>query len=162
LAASSTLGRQFDADPPGDDAAKRKLRKQLKPDFPKAALAWLDDPKVTVEAPSKVSPEDVNWSDYPDWRASRQLKTVVKIAKKKISKGKGRASVMAARPGNDKLDVIEGHHHALARLEAQKKPLTYVVHVPSATGAWDTMHDHQKHDKIKDDFGKTDSSDRSD
>lgn len=160
MAASDALGKQFA--PPGDDDAKRSLRKQLKPDFPKSALAWLDDPRVTVEAPSKVPSDDVDWSDYGEWRASRQLKTVVKIAKKKIVKGKGKPSVMADRPGSDKLDIIDGHHHAMARVDAKKPPLAFVVHVPAATGEWDRMHDRQLNDTKKDDFGKTSGRDRDD
>lgn len=161
MTAADALGGQF-TPLSHDDGAKRKLRKQLRPDFPKSALAWLDDPRVTVEAPAKVDADDVDWSDYADWRASKQLKAVVKIADKKITKGKGKPSVMADRPGSDKLDIIDGHHHALARVDAKKPPLTYVVHVPSSTGPWDAMHDRQKHDKHSDDFPPTSPRDRND
>ncbi len=161
MAASDALGRQWAE--PGDDDAKRMLRKQLKADFPKSARAWLDDPRVTVDAPVKVSPDDIDWSEYADWRASKQLKAVVKLARKKIDgKDKGKPSVMASRPGHGKLDILDGHHHALARVDAKKPPLTFVVHVPSATGPWDTMHDQQRNDTKKDDFGKTDKRDRDD
>lgn len=161
MTAADHLGSQW-AEPTGDPGAKEALLKQLKPDFPKDALAWLKDDRVTVDAPSKISSDDIDWSDYAEWRASRQLKAVVKIAKKKIDKGKGKPSVMAARPGNDKLDLIDGHHHALARLDHKKKQVSYVVHVPAATGEWDQMHDQQRNDTKKDDFGKTCRSDRND
>lgn len=159
MSAFDHLGRQFTA-PPGDDAAKEALRKQLKPDFPKQARAWLDDPGVTVEAPAKVPADQFDWSEYSDWRASKQLKAVVKIAEKKIRRGKGKPAVACQRPGNDKLDIIDGHHHTLARVDAKKDPLVYIVHVPSSTGPWDDMHDFQKHDRHKDDFGPTGYRDR--
>jgi hypothetical protein len=161
MTATDHLSSQFSA-PSGDPDAKKALLKQLKPDFPKDALAWLRDDQVTVDAPAKIDPDAIDWEAYPDWRASRQLKHVVKVAKKKIDKGKGRPSVMASRPGSDKLDVIDGHHHALARIDHKQKPFSYVVHVPSAKGAWDDLHDHQTNDRVKDDFGKTSKRDRND
>jgi hypothetical protein len=139
--------------PPGDDQAKAALHKQLKGDFPRRAREWLDDPAITVDAPARVAADDVDWSDYSDWEAARQLKEVRKIAKdKKVAKGGGKPSVMVATPGADDLDIIDGHHHALARVDLQQDPLAYVVHVPSSSGAWQTMHDHGK--TKPDDFGK--------
>ena len=152
MTAADALGGQF-IPATGDDDAKRMLRKQLKPDFPKTARAWLDDPRVTVDAPAKVPADDIDWSDYSGRRASRQLKSVVKLTKKKkITKGKGKPSLLVDRPGSDKLNVIDGYHHTLARVDAKKDPLGYVVHVPTDTGPWDDMHDQQKHDSKKDDF----------
>ena len=161
MTASEHLGRQF-AEPSGDPAAKKELRKQLKKNFPKDARAWLDRDDVTVEAPARVSADRVDWTEYPDWRASRQLKEVVRLAKGKVAKGKGRPSVMTDSPSDDKLHPIDGHHHALARLDHKEKPLTYVVHVPHADGPWRTMNDRQVHDVVKDDFGKTSKKDRND
>ena len=114
-----------------------------------------------MEAPRKVSPDDIDFSEYPDWRAARQLKAVRKIAKK-VDKGKrGDPAVMADRPGNDKLDTLDGHHHVLAEIDHKDKPRAFVVHVPSQHGPWDTMHDHQHSDTRKDDFGKTSRADAS-
>lgn len=158
--ASDHLGQQWS--PPGDDEAKKALLKQLKKDFPKEATSWLKDPQVTVEAPTRVSPERIDWDEYPEWRASRQLKPIVKIAKK-LRKGKTpKPAVMADRPGTDELDVLDGHHHVLGAVDAKKDPLAWIVHVPSDRGPWDTMHDQQKHDSRKDDFGKTSRYDRDD
>jgi hypothetical protein len=147
MTAADHLGSQW-AESTGDPDAKKALMKQLKPDFPKAARAWLKDDRVTVDAPAKINPGDIDFSGYPDWRASKQLKSVVKMAKK----GKDKPSVLAARPGGDKLDLIDGRHHALARMEQKKKPHGYVVHVPSSTGPWDAMEDRQAKDNQKDDF----------
>jgi hypothetical protein len=149
--------RQFP--PPGDADAKRALLKQLKPDFPKPALAWLRDPAVSVEAPQRIDPTRVDWDDYADWRASKQLKAVRKIAKK-IDHGKDHTiAVMVQGPGTDELTIIDGHHHALGYLDAKKKPRTYIVHVPETDGPWLGMHDRQLNDTKRDDFGKTDSYD---
>lgn len=160
VVASEYLGRQWAPPPPGDEAAKKALRKQLKPDFKKKDLAWLDDPEVRVEAPSRVPADSIDWNDYPGWRASRQLKAVVEVAKKRIDKGKGKPSVVADKPGEDKLDIIDGHHHALARVDHKEDPLAYIVHVPQADGPWDQLHDRQVKDKHPDDFGKTVRGDR--
>ncbi len=158
MTASEHLGRQFAA--PGDDDAKDALNKQLKKHFPKGARAWLKDPSVRVEPPRKIDPDDIDFTDYPDWRAARQLKEVVKVAKGK----KGREpdpAVLTQRPSG-RLDPLDGHHHALARIDHKQKPIGYVVHVPSEHGPWDSMHLKQKNDPYKDDFGKTTKYDRND
>lgn len=144
--------------PPGDDDARDGLYSQLRENFRKRDLEWLNDPQVRVEAPQRVDPGRIDWDEYPEWRAARQLKAVRKIAKK-IDKGKDKPSVMAQAPGSDGLDIIDGHHHALAYVDAKKDPLAYVVHVPSRTGPWTTLHDRQKGDEKKDDFGKTSRAD---
>jgi hypothetical protein len=160
MTASDHLGSQFAE--PGDDDAKKALLKQLKGGFPKGARAWIKHPDVTVDAPAKIDPDHIDFSVYPDWRASRQLKAVRKVAKK-LDKGKSPdPAVMASRPGNDKLDTIDGHHHVLARIDHKEKPRAYVIHVPSAHGPWDGMHNDQSNDPHKDDFGKTDKADRND
>jgi hypothetical protein len=157
MTASEHLGRQFAE--PGDDDAKKALLKQLKGHFPKEARAWIKDDRVTVDAPAKINPDDIDFSDYQDWRAAHQLKAVVKIAK-----GKGKKpdpAVLAHRPSG-RLDPLDGHHHALADIDQKKKPTAFVVHVPSEHGPWDSMHLKQKNDQYKDDFGKTSKYDRND
>jgi hypothetical protein len=150
---TSALGAQFDPpEPPGNDAAKKALYKQLKPDFKKKDLAWLKDPDIRVDAPTRVSADDVEWDDYPDWRAGKQLKAVVEIAKKKIHKGKGKPSVVAQAPDAEELKIIDGHHHAMARVDHKEDVLAYVVHVPTMEGPWSRLHDEQIKDKHPDDF----------
>ena len=149
--------------PPGDDEAKAALIKQMRKNFRKQDLAWLDDAGIRVESPSKIDPDHIDWDDYPDWRASRQLEEVQGIAKK-VEKGKKtpKPVVLAASPGNDdNMYIVDGHHHAMAQVERKKKPVGWVVHVPTAEGPWTTLHDKQLGDTRKDDFGKTTPYDRS-
>jgi hypothetical protein len=160
MAAADHLGNQFN-EPTGDPDAKKALLKQLKGDFPKEARDWIKDDRVTVEAAARVNPHRIDFSEYPDWRASRQLKAVRKIAKK-LEKDPGNPAVMADRPGDDKLDTIDGHHHVLAEIDRKKRPKAYIIHVPREHGPWDTMHDKQTNDPRKDDFGKTDKADARD
>jgi hypothetical protein len=154
----TTLGPQWDE--PGDDKAKRKLAKQLGKSFPEDAYDWLLDPRVKVSRPDRVDPESVEYDDYPEWRASRQLKEVRKTAKK-IVKGKEKPAVVAELP-NGQREVLDGHHHWLAAIDAKTDPLAYVVRVPRYSGPWDAMQDKQQGDPRKDDFGKTSSYDRND
>lgn len=151
--------RQFQP-PQGDEGAKKALLKQLKKDFPKEALTWLKDERVTVEGPSRIPAGDIDWDDYPEWRASKQLETVVQVAKKKIDKGKGKPAVMARRPHDQDLLILDGHHHTMARVDHKENPLAFVVNVPHDHGPWDDLHDKQIHDTKKDDFGKTPEGDR--
>jgi hypothetical protein len=141
--------RQFA--PQGDQTAREALIDQLSSSFSPQHLQWLSDPQVTVQAPQRVPAEAIDWEDYPNWRASHELKKVQKIAKK-LDKKKGKPSVVAHRPGDRELFIIDGHHHALARVEREEDPFAYVVHVPERNGPWNTMHDHQKGDKDKPDF----------
>jgi hypothetical protein len=144
--------------PPGDDDAKAGLLSQLKGSFPKEARQWLKDDRVRVDAPARVDPNDIDWEQYPEWRASRQLKDVRKKAKK-IDGGKEKPIVLAQRPGSDTKDILDGHHKAMGYVDAKKQPLAYVVHVPHQTGPWNDMHDQQNNDKKQDDFGKTKKKD---
>jgi hypothetical protein len=150
--------RQF-SPPVGDENSRAKLLKQLRKDFPEDAVSWIDDPDIHVTGPEKIPADSVDWSDYPEWRASRQLKAVVKVAKK-IDKGKKKAAVFADRPSQDGLLIIDGHHHTMGRHDAKKQPFGYVIHVNSRSGPWDTMHDRQRDDTKKDDFGRTPEEDR--
>jgi len=150
--------RQF-SPPQGDESARKALIKQLRKDFPEPALAWLDSPDVQVDQPQRIPADQIDWDGYPRWRASRQLEAVVEIAKKKIHKKKGKPSVVAERPGNPDLLLIDGHHHAMARIDHKEQPLAYVVHVPAQQGPWNTLHDKQTSDKHPDDFGRTSKQD---
>lgn len=152
------LGPQWSA--PGDDKAKRKLVKQLRKNFDEEAYDWLLDPRVKVRKPERVDPDTVDYNDYPDWRAARQLKEVRDIAKK-IDKGKEKPALLV-QPPHGKKQVIDGHHHWMGYIDCKEDPLAWVVDVPSNTGPWQTMHDHQHGDDKKDDFGKTNKSDRND
>src|ERR1700729_2483793 len=144
--------------PPGDDEAKAGLLSQLKGSFPKEARQWIKDPSIRVDKPARVDPADVDWEQYPEWRASRQLKDVQKKAKK-IDKGKEKPVVMVKRPGSDALDTIDGHHKLMGYVDAKKNPLAYVVHVPSQDGPWSDFHDQQNDEKKQDDFSKTKKKD---
>lgn len=147
--------------PPGDDEAKQKLYDELRTSFKKKDLEWLKDDQIRVDAPKKISPEAIDWDDYPDWRACRQLKEVRDIAKK-LEKGKKPKPIVLADSGDDTMFIVDGHHHALAQVDHKDKPKAYVMHVPSKEGPWTTLHDKQKGDTRKDDFGKTDNYDRND
>jgi hypothetical protein len=140
--------------PKGDDDAKASLLKQLKDNFPKQALSWLQDDTVRVDAPQRVSADDIDWDDYPDWRAAKQLKAVGKIAKK-IDKGKtAKPVVLMQAPGEDEKTIIDGHHHALGYIDAKQEPLAYVVHVPAKDGPWTDLTDKGKVTKHDDWPGK--------
>ena len=142
--------------PPGDEKARKRLLKQLKPDFPSDALDWLRDPAVRVEAPQRIPATDLDFDDYPNWRASHELKKVNKIARKK----KNKDIVVADRPGEEDLYIIDGHHHALAKIDREKDPKGYIVHVPAREGPWTKLHDRQKGDQDTPDFPGERDADR--
>jgi hypothetical protein len=145
---------------PGDDEAKAALIAQLRENFKKKDLKWLKDDSIRVDAPKRIDPNSVEMDDYPDWRASKQLKAVHKCAKK-IDKGQNKPVPVAEKPDGTR-EVIDGHHHFLGYIDAKKKPKAFIVHVPAQNGPWSTLHDQQTNDDKKDDFGKTSSYDRND
>ena len=151
--------RQFR--PTGDEAARQALLGQLSGDFSAEAISWLNDPSVSVSAPQRVPAEEIDWEDYPNWRASHELKKVQKIAKKLGKRKKaGKPSVLVSSPEDKDLFVADGHHHALARVDRDEDPLAYIVHVPTRNGPWRTMHDQQQGDSDKPDFKREKDRDR--
>lgn len=150
--------RQFP--PKGDEEAKAELLRQLKGNFRKRDLKWLKDPSITVDAAERIDASDIDWSTYPEWRASRQLKAVRKVADK-IDDGKDKPVVTYQSPGGRR-KLMDGHHHALGYVDHKENPLGYTIHVPHDNGPWATLHDRQVDDTKKDDFGKTSKADRND
>lgn len=99
---------------------------------------------MRVDAPQRVDPEGLDWSDYPDWRAAQQVREVIKVAKK-INNGKTpKPSVFTQAPGDDELFIVDGHHYAPAEVDLKQQPLGYVVRVPTKDGPWSTMHSEQQ------------------
>lgn len=154
MSEANLSARQFRKPPKADPKAKKALLKGLSENFRKQDLKWLKDDSVTVEGPTRVPHDEVEWNDYSTWRAAHQLKAVRKIAKK-IDKGKDKPSAFVQRPDRDKKMIMDGHHHALGYVDHKEDPLAYVIHVNKNTGPWDSLHDKQRGDDKKDDFGKT-------
>ncbi len=116
--------------------------KQLSKDYPPNTLNWVKESRWT--GPESVDIEDVDYSNYKNWRAHHQQRKVKKF-EEKISNGKMKPVVLVKTPKNKKYIVIDGHHRALAYRNLGRPLLAWIGHTKSENGPWDTFHAKQRH-----------------
>lgn len=122
---------------------REQVRRQLSPDFPEKSMRWLD--QVEWTGPVRVPVSDLNFSNEKSWAAHHEPGKVGKF-KQDIQQGKEKPIVTfdhgAAGPG--KLEIADGHHHALASRELGQNPLVYIAKTPTKNGPWQEMHSFQR------------------
>lgn len=124
---------------------------QLEDDYPPGALEWVRH--ATWSGPHLVPLDQINWSDRHTWTAYKQPVRVggfVDTLNRKEAKGKRlKPVIMVARPGQDELDITDGHHRSIAQLlagvsgQGQAGVWAYTAQVDKAAGPWDEMHSRQ-------------------
>lgn len=114
---------------------------QLHGDYDTAARQWIQSCHWT--GPERVSLDRVDFSKKDSWRASKEPDRVKKF-RKRILGGWEKPIILVDRPGKPRLMVADGHHRALAYLDADRPVLAYVAHVDRPEGPWDEFHDDQR------------------
>lgn len=136
------LSRQFNP-PEGNDKDKEKLIHQLSKSFPDKAMDWISHSDIKVEK-THISPSEIDWDNRHTWAATHEPEKVAK-KRKQIEHGKDKPVVVVERPHHDNLFIMDGHHHAEAYTELDKKSMpAYVIKVPRVKGEWDTFHSKQE------------------
>ena len=106
------------------------VKNQLRKNFPEKALTWIDD--VRWIGPVAIPLDRINFSDEESWAAHRQPEAVKRFAKK-IRKGTGHTQpvIMVQKPGETKVEVVDGHHRTLAYRRLDRPVTAYVGFVPA-------------------------------
>jgi len=117
---------------------------QMRQNYPEKALGWMRDARWI--GPVRIPQDRINTSDEDSWAASHEPKAVDRFAKA-IKDGTGHTNpvVMVQKPGDDKTEIIDGHHRTLAYRKLGKPVLAYVGFVPRDDGPWDETHSAQIH-----------------
>jgi 8-oxo-dGTP pyrophosphatase MutT (NUDIX family) len=114
----------------------------LRPNFPEKALAW-------VKRSRWIGPVNIPWdridtSDIDEWDATHQLDAVNRFARE-IKAGIGHLSPSTGvqRAGDDTIELVDGHHRALARRKLGMPILCYVAFVPYGQDTQDALAMHK-------------------
>lgn len=97
----------------------------MRENFPEKALGWVK--RARWIGPVQVPWERVNTANIDSWAASHQLDGVRRFARE-IQAGTGHLhpSILIQREDDDKCDIVDGHHRALARRALGKPVLAYI------------------------------------
>jgi 8-oxo-dGTP pyrophosphatase MutT (NUDIX family) len=117
----------------------------MRSNFPEDVLSWVK--RAHWIGPVEVPWERVNTKDADSWAASHQRDAVHRFARQiKAGTGHLNPSILVQRPDDDKCDIVDGHHRALARHQLGKPVLAYVgfVHAGDMQAALET-HSSQFH-----------------
>lgn len=117
----------------------------MRENFPEKALEWVK--RAHWIGPVNVPWERINDASVDTWASSHEPGAVDRFARS-IAAGTGNLnpSILVQRPDDDKCDVIDGHHRALARRKLEKPVLAYIgfVHKTDMQTALET-HSSQFH-----------------
>lgn len=122
----------------GKDAAA-KVFAQVAEDFPPAATAWMHH--ATWTGPVAVPLTHVDWE--PTEMQGKDPDRVAVFVKKLQDGKKLKPVILVKTPGNDKLELIDGHHRFLAAAQLKSAVRAFIGIVDEDHGPWETMHDMQ-------------------
>lgn len=116
----------------------------MRKNFPEKALGWVK--QTHWIGPIDVDPANINFSDVSSWAAHHQPKAVKRFAKLIGSKISHLHPVILVKVhGQDKYNVVDGHHRTLAYVKLGKPVHAYVGFVPSGVRGWQETHSYQFH-----------------
>ncbi len=102
----------------------------MRSNFPEPAIEWVKRSRWI--GPVEIPWDRVNDADIDSWAASHQQDQVSRFARDiKARRGHLNPSILVQRPGDDKCDIVDGHHRALAHKKLNQPVLAYVGFVPS-------------------------------
>ena len=118
----------------------------MESNFPDTALGWAR--RASWIGPVQIPWDRINDDDADSWAASHQPDRVNEFARRISSKTDTvNPSILIQRPDDDKCDIIDGHHRALAFKKLGKPVLAYVgiIHNRNDTQAALETHAKQYH-----------------
>lgn len=131
------------------DSATRAYEQEAK-DYPGTACAWMHH--ANWKGPVKVQIQDIDpeiqWSEGSDPDHVQDFINRIKDGKKL------KPIILVKTPGEDKLQLVDGHHRFLAAAEMKSPIRAYVGTVDSEHGPWEDMHKFQDPDNKKKNGGK--------
>jgi hypothetical protein len=145
---AALAGIRKDAADPADPNPVEGLHvyNQLLHNYPPESIEWVKDPAVRWIGPVEIPLDRVNVANEDSWAASHQAATVRRFAREmKAGTGHTNPVVMVQKPGENKAEVVDGHHRFLACRLLKWPCKSYVGFVPRDQGPWDETHSSQIH-----------------
>lgn len=131
---------QLDADTRTQRGMVDRIITQLEPDYPDWSLDWIRTARW--EGPTAVPLDQVDFTGVSSWQAAHEPDRVARFADL-IRRGKLKPAIAVRNPGSDTLQIIDGHHRALAYRSLDQPVMTWIGTVDKPTGPWDEMHASQ-------------------
>lgn len=113
----------------------------LAEDYEEKDIQWvLHIPWV---GPVEVPLTSIDFSNKDNWQATQEEDEVGKFAEKQQD-GFSKPIVLVNNPSNDnKMEIVDGHHRALAALQNNTPVAAYVGQIGTNRGPWDKLHSKQ-------------------
>lgn len=127
----------------GSPVSADEVYRRMEGNFPDSAIGWVRRASWTrCQVPWDLIDDD----DIGSWAASHEPGAVARDAREIRAGDEGKPGVLIRRPGAKRLDIIDGHHHALARRKLGHPVLAYVgdVRAEDVPAALET-HSSQVH-----------------
>lgn len=122
-------------------AARQQVYRQLHDRFPKQSIEWVKT--IRWDPADKVSLDDFDTQDETNWAAYKNPAHVEREVEQ-YENGEN-DPIIAIKPGDGPLIIVDGHHRYLARRKMGKsRAMTFVGHVPAGDGPWLYTHLSQK------------------
>lgn len=127
-----------------NEAEAEHVMNQMRVNYPEKAIGWMRDARWI--GPVEVPHDRVDYGDEESWAASHQPDAVTRFAAHiKAGTGHTHPVVMVQKPGENKVEIVDGHHRTLAYRKLGRKVKAYIGFVPRDEGPWDETHSFQVH-----------------
>lgn len=127
--------------------ADAKVFQQASQDFPPSATAWMHT--AQWKGPVNVPLTHIDWT--PDEMDKSDPNHVQDFVNRIQDGKKVKPVILVKTPGNDKLQLVDGHHRYLAYAQLDMPVKAFVGTVNADHGPWEDMHSAQEPKKQTDD-----------
>jgi ADP-ribosyltransferase exoenzyme/ParB/Sulfiredoxin domain len=118
---------------------------QLLENYPPDSIQWVKS--IPWTGPVNVPQDQIDYDAVKTWAASHEQDRDQEFAAR-IKAGEDVHPVVAVKEPDGEIQVVDGHHRALAYKELGLPVKAYVGTVNSETGPWDELHVHQEHSGV--------------
>lgn len=125
----------------GEHIDSQTVYDHLAEDYNEKDIQWVLH--IPWTGPQEVPLSAIDFSNKDNWQASQDEEHVQEFADK-VDEGQTKPIVLVNNPSNDnKMEIVDGHHRALAHLQAGTPIPAYIGSVGSNRGPWDKLHAKQ-------------------
>lgn len=112
----------------------------LEDDYDISDMDWIKTTKWS--GPRGVDASEVDFTNEKNWTAADDPDKV-KRHEERINKGIEKPIITVRVPGKKTLDIVDGHHRAMAARNLGRPIMAFIGKVPQKQGPWQTMHEKQ-------------------
>jgi hypothetical protein len=126
----------------GEHVDGRVVFDQLAEDYKEKDIEFVKH--IPWTGPTEIPLNSIDFSNKDNWQATQEPEQVDKFAEKMADDNFSKPIILVNNPSNDnKMQVVDGHHRALAALQNGTPVPAYVGQIGSDHGPWDKLHNKQ-------------------